>query len=52
MRCWCIKNGVQTEDKVDDYNYWELLAHTIVFMQFENGGKLWDWDRMTFIDKS
>jgi hypothetical protein len=29
----------------------ELTAYAIVFGQFENGNREWDWDRMTFIEK-
>jgi hypothetical protein len=31
---------------------WELTAYGIVFGQLENGGKEWDWERMSFIEKN
>lgn len=50
MRMWCVRNGVPWEIS-ENFSYWELVAHTIVFSQFENGGKVWDWERMSFINK-
>jgi len=29
---------------------WELLGYGVVFAQYENGGKEYDWDMMEFID--
>jgi hypothetical protein len=49
MRLWCIKNGIPYE-VADNFSYWELVSHVIVFSQFENG-KDWDWDNMTFISR-
>jgi hypothetical protein len=50
MTNWCIRNGIPYDvaHALDDG---ELLAHTIVFAQFENNGLEWDWDRMRFIEK-
>jgi hypothetical protein len=44
-----IKNGVPFDVAhcLEDY---ELTAYTIIFAQFENGNKEWDWDRMRFME--
>lgn len=49
MTRWLIFNGVPYEH-VSLMEEWELLANSIVFGQFNNGGKTWDWDLMDFID--
>lgn len=48
--CWAVKNGVPYE-KAENMEEHELVAHFIVFSQFENGNKTWDWTRMTFIER-
>lgn len=50
MQAYAIKNGVPYDvaHVMDD---WELLAHAIVFAQFDNGNKEWDWDNMKFIER-
>jgi hypothetical protein len=30
---------------------WEMLAHSIVFGQFHNGGLEWSWDEMNYIKR-
>jgi hypothetical protein len=50
MTLWNIQNGVPF-DVAHCLPDWESLAYAIVFAQHKNGGKEWDWDRMTFIDK-
>jgi hypothetical protein len=30
---------------------YELWARSIVFAQFENGAKEWNWETMAFIDR-
>jgi hypothetical protein len=45
-----IKNGVPF-DVAHALEDWELIAYTVVFGQFENGNKEWDWDSMSFIDR-
>lgn len=30
---------------------WELLAYAVTFARLENSDRVWDWDRMTFIEK-
>jgi len=45
-----VKNGVPF-DVAHCLDEQELLAYGIIFGQFENGNKEWDWDRKTFIDR-
>jgi hypothetical protein len=50
MSRWLIYNGIPYE-MVDLMEDWELMAHSIVFAQFQNGNQEWDWDAMKFIEK-
>jgi hypothetical protein len=45
-----VKNGVPF-DVAHALEPAELLAHGIVFAQYENGGRQWDWDSMTFVER-
>jgi hypothetical protein len=47
---FCLKSGVPF-DVVHLMDEWELLAHAVVLAGFENGGKEFDWDRLSFIEK-
>jgi hypothetical protein len=47
---FCVKSGIPF-DLVEVMDEWELLAHAVVFAQYENGGKEFDWDRLSFIDR-
>lgn len=50
MSRWLIYNGVPYEI-VNLMEDWEMLANTIVFAQFANGGQEWDWSTMQFVKK-
>jgi hypothetical protein len=45
-----MKHGVPYE-LVELLDEWELLAHAVVLAQYENGGKEYDWDSLTFVDR-
>jgi hypothetical protein len=47
---WVIKNGVPF-DVAYSLDEEELWAYSIVFAQFENGGKEFDWSSMRFLTK-
>jgi len=47
---FCTRSGVPY-DVVNLMEEWELLAHAVVLAQFENGGKDYDWDKLSFIDR-
>ena len=49
MRLWCIKNGIR-EDTAEALNYWELMAHSIVFSELDSG-KVWDWGSHSYVNK-
>lgn len=50
MIAWVVKNGVPF-DVAYALDFHELYAFAIVFGQYENGGREWDWDRMQFIER-
>ena len=45
-----MRNGVPY-DVAHNLEEHELWAYAIVFAQFENGDKEWDWENMKFIEK-
>jgi len=45
-----VKNGVPF-DVAHALPLWELSAYAIVFGQFENGNKEWDWERGVFLER-
>ena len=49
MMLWCVKNGVPKEE-VENWGYWELLVHSVVFGEFESG-KQWDWVSYSMVSK-
>jgi hypothetical protein len=49
--CWAIKCGVPF-DVAHALEDWELLGYAVVFAQFENGNKEYDWEVMEFIDEN
>jgi hypothetical protein len=51
MICWLIKHGVPF-DTAHALDHSELLAYTVKFAQFDNGGKEFDFDTMKFIDRN
>jgi len=50
MIAWCIRNGIPF-DVAHCLEEGELLAYTIAFAKFENGGQSWNWSTMRFIEK-
>ena len=50
MICWIIRNGVPF-DVAHSLDESELLAYTISFAKFENGGQTWDWNSMKFVER-
>jgi len=45
---WLVFNGIPLEQALL-MEEWELLAHSIVFGQFHNGGLEWDWNNMNYV---